>query len=223
MTRSQIISSFRAENKEFPANVISDTVLNSWALAGDKIVCALSRCIVGDTVFNSVATTSVYNTKYDLTNLISKFQDIDEYPGGGVSFNNKPLDSTTVSELDEETPNWRTRSAGIPLKYYRRGKFLYFDRPVATADLEIRVYTVLVSDDFDNDNKTPFNQLSFLEPYHNAINKYLQWQAKISKAEPQDAQKSEKDFYDFISMMKKNLSGGKYGSIRFQPKTGYNQ
>jgi len=223
MTRSQIIAAFRAENKEFPANVISDITLNSWALTGDKIVCALSRCVVGDATINSVVSTSVYATKYNLTDLIDKFQDIDDFPGGGVSFDNVPLVKTSVAELDAETPTWRKRSAGTPTKYYRRGNFLYFDRPVKTADKEIRVYSVLVSDDFDNDNKTPYNQLTYLEPYHNGINKYLQWQAKVSRAEPQDAAKAEQDFYSFIKMMTKNIGGGKYSPIRFVPLTGYNQ
>lgn len=218
MTRAQIISQFRSENPEITARAIDDPVLNNWCLAGDKIVCALSRCIVSDVEFHSVTSTSVYSTKYDLANLISKFQDIDDFPGGGVSFDNVPLTKTTVAELDAETPTWRKRSAGTPTKYYRRGNFLYFDRPVKTSALDIRVYVVLVSDDFDNDNKTPFNQLTFLEPYHNAINKYLQWQAKISKGEPQDALKAEQDFYGFIKTMTKNIGGGKYSPIRFEPR-----
>jgi hypothetical protein len=223
MTRTQIISMFRVENKEFPVNVISDVTLNSQALTADKIVCALSRCIVGDTTIDSVVSTSVYNTKYDLTTLISKFQDIDDQPGGGVSYDNVPLVKTSVAELDVDCKTWRTRAAGIPKKYYRRGNFLYFDRPVATAGKEIRVYSVLVSDDFDNDNKTPFNQLTYLEPYHSAITRYLTWQAKAAHAEPADAATAEKDFYGFIAVMTKNIGGGKYSPLRFSPKTGYNQ
>ena len=85
------------------------------------------------------------------------------------------------------------------------------------SDLEIRVYVVLVSDNFDDDAKTPFNQLTYLEPYHNAIVKYLTWQGKIKLREPADAAKAEADFYGFIKMMTKNIGGGKVSSIRFQP------
>jgi hypothetical protein len=223
MIRTEIIAQFRAENPELPERVVSDVVLNGWCLTGDKIVCALSRCIVGDSEFNSVVSTSVYTTKYDLTTEVLKFQDIDSFPGGGVSFNDVPLEKTTVSELDAETPSWRKRTAGTPQKYYRRGNFLYFDRPVITAALKIRVYSVLISDDFDNDAKTPFNQLLYLEPYHSAIVKYLTWQGKTKVGQPADAAKAEGDFFSFIAMMTKNIGGGKYGVIRMQPKAGYNQ
>jgi hypothetical protein len=221
MTRAEIIAMFRADNSEIPDRVISDAKLHNWALVGDKLVCAISRCIVADITFNSVVTTSVYDTRYDLIEKIDKFYDIDDYPGGGTSFDDKPLGKTTVAELDQETPTWRTRSAGTPKKYYRRGKYLYFDRPVDTADLEIRVYAVLVSDDFNNDNIIPFNQLTYLEPFHNAINKYLQWQAKLEVGKPQEAAKAEKDFYDFVAFMKKMITGGKVSPIRFQPGNSY--
>ncbi len=223
MTRADIFEAFRAENPEIPTRVVSDAVLADWALVGDKIVCALTRCIVGDTTFNSVTSTTVYDAKYNLTSLISKFQDIDDFPGGGVSFDNVPLKKTSVGELDAESLSWRKRTAGTPSGYYRRANLLYFDRPVKTADKVIRVYYVLVSDDFDDDNKLPYNSLTYLEPYHNGINKYLQWQAKIKVGEPQNALKAEQDFYGFITMMKKNIGGGKFSPIRFEPKTGYNQ
>jgi hypothetical protein len=221
MTRAEIVAMFRADNTDIPERVISNAKLHNWALVGDKLVCAISRCIVTDVVFNSVVTTSVYNTRFDLTDEIDKFYDIDENPGGGVSFDDDPLDKTTVAELDSETPTWRTRSAGTPSKYYRRGKYVYFDRPIKTADLEIRVYAVLISDDFSNDNIMPYNQLTYLEPFHNGINKYLTWQAKLEIGKPQEAAKAEKDFYDFTNFMKRMITGGKVSAIRFQPGNYY--
>ena len=221
MTRAEIIAMFRADNPDIPDRVISDAKLHNWALVGDKIVCAISRCIVADEVFNSVATTSVYDTRYDLTDKIGKFYDIDDFPGGGVSFDDDPLDKTTVAELDHETPTWRTRSAGTPKKYYRRGKYVYFDRPIKTAALEIRIYAVLVSENFNNDNITPYNQLTYLEPFHNGINKYLQWQAKIQVGKPGEAQIAQKEFYDFATFMKKMITGGKVSVIRYQPGSSY--
>ena len=220
MTRSQIIAMFRADNPEITDRVASDIVLNNWALIADKLICSISRCIVSDATFNSVVTTSVYNTQYDLTAQVSKFYDIDDYPGGGVSYDDDPLTKTTVAELDRLSPSWRTRNAGIPVKYYRRGKYLYFDRPVATASIKIRVYAILVSDDFDNDSDTPYNGLTYLEPFHNGINKYLQWQAKLKVGKPGEAQKAEKDFYDFTAFMKKMIGGGKYSPITYEPKAG---
>jgi hypothetical protein len=221
MIRSEIFTAFRAECPEITERVVGDSLLAVWAKLGDKLVCALTRCIVSDFTFNSVATSSVYSTRYDLTTEESKFYDIDENPGGGVSFNDVPLDKTTVSELDAEDYSWRKRSAGTPEKWYRRGKYLYFDYPVATAALEIRVYAVLVSDDFDNDNITPYNQLSFLEPFHWAIVLYLIWMAKKKVGKPEDALKAENDFNAYCVFMRKTIGGNKYGPIRIQPTSGY--
>jgi len=218
MTRNEIIEAFRDENPTIDKRVVSDAVLYDWCKVGDKIICALTRCIVTDVAFDSVVTTSVYNTRYDLSHEIDKFYDIDDFPGGGVSYDDDPLEKTTVAELDELTPNWRTNSAGTPDKYYRRGKWLYFNCPVSTAAKEIRVYAVLVSDDFDNDSKTPYNELSYLEPFHNGINKYLQWQAKIKTRETQDAATAKAEFYDYATWMKKMIGGNKFGPIRFIPK-----
>lgn len=217
MTRAEIIAQFRAENREITTRVATDTVLENWLLLGDKEVCAITRCIVSDVVFNSVVSTSVYDTRYDLEAEIDKFYDIDEFPGGGVSFDDKSLTKTTVAELDKESPTWRTGSAGTPKKWYRRGGNLYFDRPVSTADLEIRVYTVLVSDDFDDDDIMPFNQLGYLEPFHSSLVKYLQWKAKEKVGKPGEGAKARQEFLDYCQWMKKMIGGNKYGPIRLVP------
>lgn len=218
MTLSEIIQLFRAENPEITSQVVSDVLLKLWAKQGDKEMCSLTRCIVGDATFSSVASSSVYDTKYDLENNIDNFFDIDDFPGGGVSFDDEPLIKTTVAELDKEDPSWRTRSAGTPEKWYRRGKFLYFDYPVSTADLEIRVYTVLVSDDFVGDDTTPYNQLTHLEPYHYGINKYLQWKAKAKVGKPNEAQMARAEFFDYAKFMKSQIGGNKFGPTRIVSK-----
>ena len=63
MTRSEIVQQFRDENKEIPSRIIADSVLNGWLLIGDKLFCSITRCIVGDTSFNSAVSTSVYLTR----------------------------------------------------------------------------------------------------------------------------------------------------------------
>lgn len=218
MTRSEIIARFRSENPDITERVATDVVLNNFCLDADKIICAITRCIVTDVAFDSIVTTSVYSTRYDLTDRIDKFYDIDELPGGGVSYDDDPLTKTTVAELDILTPSWRTNAAGTPKKYYRRGKWLYFDRPVETAGEEIRVYAVLVSDDFDNDAKTPFNERTDLEPFHSGIISYLIWKTKPKVAKPGEAATAEKDFYSFAEFMKKTISGGKLSQIHFRPR-----
>jgi len=217
MTRSEIISAFRVDNSELTSNVITDAQLHNYLLFGDKEVCAITRCIVSDKVFHSVASTSVYDTRYDLTNEIDNFFDIDDFPGGGVSFDDDPLDKTTVAQLDQESSTWRTRTAGVPKKYYRRSKYLYFDRPVKTAALDIRVYCVLISDDFNNDDILPFNQLTYLEPFHSVLVMYLKWKAKAKVGKPQDAATAKQEFYDYCQFMKKTIQGGTAGPIQYKP------
>lgn len=220
MTREEIIAQFRVDNPEITERVMSDPVLHNLCLNGDKLICAITRCIVGDYAFDSVVSTSVYDTKYDITSYIPKFYDIDDMPGGGVSFDDTPLTKTTVSELDHLSPTWRTRSAGIPKKWYRRGKYLYFDRPIATAALDIKVYAVLISDDFNNDDIIPYNQLTYLEPFHPGILEYLKWQAKRKVGKPGEASEAQKEFIDYTTMMKKQIGGNIHGKIYFQPPVG---
>ncbi len=214
MTLTEILDIFRAENSEITERAISNVLLKVWAKQGDKEICAITRCIVGDATFNSVATTSVYNTRYDLTTQIAKFYDIDDFSAGGVSFDDDPLVKTTVGELDAEDSSWRTRSAGTPEKWYRRGKYLYFDYPVLTAGKEIRVYTVLVSDNFIGDDSTPYNGLTYLEPFHYGIVKFLQWKAKAKIGKPGEGQLAQKEFSSYAQWMKSQLGGNKFSSIR---------
>ncbi len=215
MTRAEIIDKFRQENPEFPTRVIADAVLEDWLEVGDKEFCAITRCIVGDSTFNSVASTSVYLTRYDLSALITSFYDIDEFPGGGVSYDDDPLDKTTVAELDRDSPSWRERAAGTPKKWYRRGKYLYFDRPVLTVS-QVRVYCVLLSDDW-NANVAPYNQLDYLTPFHQAMVLYITWRAKQKISKPEDAATAEKVFYDYCNWAKKMIGGNKYGPIYLHP------
>lgn len=218
MTLDDILTALRAECPDITDRVVTDPLLKIWAKQGDKEITAITRCIVSDYTFNSVTSSSVYTTRYDLTAMIPKFYDIDDFPGGGVSFDDEPLTKTTVSELDSEESGWRTRGAGIPEKYYRRGKYLYFDYPVSTANKEIKVYCSLISDDFTGDSSTPFNGLTYLEPYHVAIVKYLIWRAKLKVGKPNEGASAGKEFSEYIQWMKQQLGGNKFSTIRIKSK-----
>lgn len=212
MNRAEIKEVFRTENPEITTNVVTDAQLNIWCKQADKVICAIARCITGSISFTSASD----EESWKLTDKDPKFYDIDENPGGGVAYNNKRLGKTTKADLDSESPNWRTRDSGTPKKYYRRGEYIYFDRPVddaKTIDIDI----VKISDDFDDDSKTPYNQLSYLEPFHYGINKYLQWKAKWKVRKYEEAQIAKEDFFDYAKWMKKELIGGKFGIIHIKP------
>ncbi len=216
MTRVEIIENFRVENPDATDRVITDAQLYVWCQLGDKEICAITRCIVDDD--GTEITTAENDQRFDLTNKINKFFDIDDYPSSGVTYNGKKLEQTTMAKLDDESINWRSRSSGTPLEWYRKGKWLYLDRKIDSNAYPLKVYSVLISDDFNNDNLTPYNQLTYLEPFHGGILKYLQWRAKAKIGKPQDAATAKQEFFDYANWMKKLLAGNKYSSIFFRPK-----
>lgn len=212
MTRLEIITRFREECPEITERVISDSVLGSWCEIGDLEVACRARIIVGDVTFAAI----VGQSSYDITAEEPKFYDCDEFPGGGVSFDDDRLDHTTIGELDSDEPSWRTNSNGTPDSYYRRGKYINFNRPPdATSD--IQVYTVLKSDPFDDDAKTPFNQLTHLEPFHYAIVLYLIMRAKAKVGKPEERTAAMAEYGSYVSWIQKSLGGNKYGPISLHP------
>lgn len=217
MTRKEILTRFREENPEITANVASDAVINSWLLVGDKEVCTKTRLIVDSGTIVAVED----EDSYDLTRL-SKFFDIDEQPGGGISFLDssgriKRLDKTTKSKLDQDVSGWRNAASGRPTKYFRRGKYFKLDKPCDATIDEFEIDFVCISNPFDDDNKTPYNQLSYLEPYHPALLFYLAWRAKAKVGKPEDV-KTAFDMYEaYVSWMVKTIGGGKFGAITLVP------
>lgn len=217
MIRTEIIQRFRDENPEFTANVLSDTTLKSWLLVGDKEFCAKARLIVETGTITAIEDTD----SYDLTNL-TKFFDIDEYPGGGVSIidtsdREKRLVKTTKSELDDQTPNWRTASSGTPKKYFRRGKYLKLDKPPDSTIESFNIDYIAISDDFNSDSIAPYNQLTHLEPFHYGLVLYLQWRAKAKVGKPEEANTAMALYNSYIVWVKKEVGGGKYGAVEFRP------
>jgi len=206
MDRATLRSRFRGENPELTERVVTDIVLNGWMLDADKDVSAFTRCVISNVpeTFDSVED----DQYYDLTGNISKFFDIDEYPGGGVWYDDEPLTKCSESEMNYILRNWKTADSGTPKKYFRRGKYLWFDYAPAADDVEIAISTVYVSDDFDSDGATPYNGLSYLEPFHQAVLKYMQWKGKMKVGKDDEELMAAKEYYTYIKRMKKAIQGG---------------
>lgn len=219
MTRLEIIDRFRQENPEITDRVITDAALNSWCLVGNQEICARARLIVSDDTFDAVED----EDSYDLTNELTDFYDIDELPGGGVAYidtdsNEKRIVKKSIAELDDLSSSWRTADSGTPKYYYRRGQYLHlYPAPDDTIE-SIHVYFVQVAEDFDDDTKTPYNELTHLEPFHYGIVKYLALRAKAKVGKPQDSEIARTEYEEYIKWIKKEIGGGKHGPIFLRPK-----
>ncbi len=218
MIRSEIKSKFREENPEITDRVIGDTVLGSWLEEGNKEVCMLTRCIVDQD--GTTIETSENDQVWDLTNVIDNFFMIDTYSGSGVTYNGKRLREKTMAQLDEESPNWRSRSSGTPKAFYQRGKWLYVDRPIDSNEEDIKVYAVLIPDAY-TDDVAPFNQLEHLSPFHYSLVLYLQKRAKAKIGKTGEELKVRQEYDRYISNMRKVLIGSRSGVINFRPSGAY--
>lgn len=216
MNREDIRDQFRNEVPEITENVASNTVLNAFLKAGDKDFCARTRCVTN--LDPETITTTENDTYWDLTTEVSKFYDVDEFPGGGVSYNDERLTLATIAQLDEIDSGWRTASSGTPEYYYRRGSRIYTNCPIDSSADDIKVYAVLISDDFDNDAKLPFNNLSYLEPFHYGLVLWLKWKTKAKIGKREDALLAKQEYIDYTLWVKKELGGTKFGPIYFRKK-----
>lgn len=212
MIMNEIIETFRSENPRFKTKQsLPEATIMKWCKLGDKDVCARTRCLPGDFNFEC----SVDVSKYDLTRYESKFFDIDEYPGGGISYNDKRIYIKTIAELDFKSRSWRTANSGTPTKYYRRGKYIHLVPTPSKAET-IEIYCILISDDFDSGEKTPYNGLTYLEPYHYAIVKFIKWKSEQKSGGTRaDALIAKAEYEDYVAYVKKMLGGTKYGPIKF--------
>jgi len=213
MTRQEIIAKFRQENAEITTRVITDDVLASWLLSGNLDYATRLRCLVdqdGQTI-----STIEDQTYIDLTAEISNYYAVDEFPGGGVLYNNKRIKFATIGELDKENVAWRSRTAGTPKKYYQRGQFIYFDRPIDSNAEDVKVYCILLPDDFDADDKEPLNEIIFYRPFHDGLVRYLEWRAMGKIGKPQDETKALGIYERYIKWARREIGATKYGPISF--------
>lgn len=219
MTRSEIISRFREECPEITSRVVTNSVLNSWCIEGNKNVCTKARLIVSDGTFGLIDDEDAY----DLTVNLTSFFDIDDLPGGGVSIidtdsKEKRLEMKSIAELDDMSSSWRTASSSKPRYYYRRGKYLHlYPTPDTSVVSTAHVYFVQIPEDFDDDNKTPFNEQTHLAPFHYSIVLYLIWRGKGKVGKREDAQKAMIEYNDYVKWIKREVWGSKHGPIFFRP------
>ena len=92
---------------------------------------------------------------------------------------------------------------------------MYLDRPVGSEEEDIKVYAVLISTDWSTD-VAPYNQLTYLEPFHYGMVAYLKWKAKLKVGKREDANKAMDEYNAYVRWTKKETTGGKVAPIRFE-------
>lgn len=215
MNRQNIRQKFRDENPEITERVISDSTLNSWMATANDEICCETRCIVSNEpeVIESQA-----NIKYyDLESNIENFYDIDNFPSVGVYYNGKGLKLSSAGEENDRNKNWRNASSGTPLRFWRKGKYLWLHPTPDTSDIEIEVDCIFKPETFNSDTQEPFNGLGHLQPYCDGINKYLQWRVKAKVGKIDESTIAHKDYLTYVSWMKKQIKGNKYNAVRIKP------
>lgn len=213
MNRTDIETTFRSENPELTERVLSTLVLNVWIKEGNLEIAIRTRCITGEFTFTTVAD----EWYRDLTAEESKFYDVDDLPGGGVEYDGKRLGKTSMAKLSTDAPTWRSRSSAVPSEYFRRGKYLWWNKPALSA-VTARVYCILIPDAFDSDEKIPFNELSHLEGFHYSLVKYLQMRAKAKIGKEGEAAKAQKEYADYLRWFSNEVRGERNAAIYFRPR-----
>ena len=214
MNRAEIRQTFRDDNPDMPARVVSDTTLNAWCKLANKEICAETWCIVTNESESFTSEVGVWY--YDLATKIDKFYEIDDFPGGGVYYDNDPMRKLTPGRMNTIDRTWKLRGNGRPTRYWRRGRFVWFDRP-NEAGKTIEVDAVLVPDPFDSDTKSPYNSLTHLEPFHEAVVRYLTWRAKAGKAgKDQEAAIARSLYQAYVVQMKKKVRGYQQGHAQMR-------
>ena len=217
MTRSEILEKFRQENPEITTNVATDAVLNSWIETGNLEMCIRARLIRDEATFTTVTGTK----EYDLSNEITNFYDIDRFPGGGVVYDGDQLEEKSLAQIFKERPSWLSDSNGTPKDYYRRGQYLVFGKPPSSA-VTVRVYCVLLLEALDDDNKSPFNELTYLEPFHYGLVLYLKKRVFMGKTKKSDqAQQAVQEYNDYINWLTHEVNRGIFKGYTLRPKTSY--
>lgn len=211
MTRLELRQKFRAENPEITSRVVTDSELNEWMKTANQEICCETRCIVTNATqtFNSTINVQFY----DLESRITRFYDIDDMPGGGVYYNNLPLEKSSPAQMNLIKKSWKSSEAGTPKRYWRRGKYLWFDVKPSASNVTIGVDCILYPEDFDGDSEEPFDGLDHLQVYSDGINKYLQYRSKDKVGKDDEGLKAQKRYLDYVAWMKKRVSGAKFSSI----------
>jgi hypothetical protein len=218
MTRQEIREMFYEQTTEADKlRNAKETTIDSWLTEGEKDFVMRTYCIVEE--YSTTTTLNVRN--YDLLDLEPLFLDVD-IDSGGVWYDDESLTQTTQSQLSNEDRKWRNHLGGTVNKWWLRKSTVWLDKnPKASKTLIVSI--AKKPNPLIQDSQIPFDELSYLEPYHIALVKYLQMRFKSSLGKEEGAMISKSEYEGYINECKDRLSTGRSGSASFEPMPGIYQ
>ena len=133
-TVAEIITSVRYQINEATASFWSDAEITTYINEGQEIIATETKCL--SKYYTCVLEAAdIVNSRE--VRLYSDFVALDE---GGVLYAGKPLEQTSLKELDEHFRDWRD-TTGTPTRFYFRSDMIGFF-PIPTAGDTIAYYGI---------------------------------------------------------------------------------
>lgn len=203
ITGSELITELRQALKDTATDVTkqkrSDSTYLLYLNAGQNDFIELTKCLIKETTFNSVADQSEYEAADGFPSDFLGFSPLDILDNhGGVIYNNVPLEIFTVAQLDYQYPGWRSAASGLPDKFAIDGwDTLILSIPPSSANVGtdyIKMRYVALPIQFTTGNmatQSPFNAKARLTTFQRAPLHYA-----LREILTIDGEKSKAEFYD---------------------------
>jgi hypothetical protein len=133
-TIAEIIISVRYQIREPIAAFYSDVEITSYVNEAGEIISTETKCL-SKYYSHTLITADIMNGRE--IRFSSDFVALDE---GGVLYNDKPLEQTSLKELDEYVGSWRD-TTGTPTRFYFRGDTIGFF-PACAAGGVVKYYGI---------------------------------------------------------------------------------
>ncbi len=126
-TIAEIITSVRYQINEATASFWTDAEITTYVNEAQEIIATETKCL-SKYYTHVLEADDIVNDRE--VRLYTDFIALDE---GGVTYAGKPLEQTSLKELDEHYRGWRD-AAGTPARFYFRSDYIGFNTPPSVGD-----------------------------------------------------------------------------------------
>lgn len=190
----------------------TDTSLNRWtdAQLNQRIemaqldIIARSRGLTNTTYYTMVTSISVYALPQDLltTNRVAYY--IRNTTGAY-----KKMERMTLLGLDEWNNYWQQLANGLPERYYIWSSTIGIVPPPTVSYSgynNLRIDYTVIPSSFVSDTSVPFNNVTYLYPYHELIIWYVVYWCKMDEKLYQESTFFGNRYYDLLKIMYQELN-----------------